>query len=241
MKYLIPVLLFFISNNIYSQSNQYTYDNAQRLTSIVYTNGLTYHYSYDKLGNRISQSISIGSPLPIDLISFGAEAHNCEVELKWTIGQLSNFSHFEIERSSSNSNYQQIGKVDLVQTNSYSFIDKTSNLQSNQYYNYRLKLVDIDGSYKYSNAVSVYYNCNEASELIVYPNPSENFVWIECVDAKNVLKVLNIIDMNGKVIQSFKSNESKVKINTTQLANGEYHIQANTRLGTFSQKITIIK
>lgn len=241
MKNCITIIVIIFSQQVFAQSTQYSYDNAQRLTSIVYTNGLTYNYSYDKLGNRISQNISIGSPLPLELISFGGEAINCEVELKWTIGQLSNFSHFEIERSTSNSNFHQIGKVDLGQTNSYSFIDKTSNLQSNQYYNYRLKLVDIDSSYKYSNAVSVYYSCDKASEIIVYPNPIENFVWIECVDAKNILKIVNIIDMNGKVIQSLKSSESKIKINTTQLANGEYHIQANTRLGIYSRKITINK
>jgi hypothetical protein len=110
--------------------------------------------------------------VPVELVSFAANIVDGSVELTWTTATETNNMGFEIERSINNSKFEKVGFVDGMGTTAevqrYSFSDKAVNGKSE----YRLKQIDFDGSYEYSNVVEVDFNqvLNYALEQN-YPNP----------------------------------------------------------------------
>ena len=112
--------------------------------------------------------------LPVELTIFSASVSEESVELKWeTATEINNYG-FEVQRKYKNNSWEKIGFVSgNGNSNSpkfYSFSDKS--LTENGTLNYRLKQIDIDGKYEYSDIVEV----NFANPLKFklnqnYPNP----------------------------------------------------------------------
>ncbi|MEL6867356.1 MAG: T9SS type A sorting domain-containing protein [Bacteroidota bacterium] len=113
-----------------------------------------------------------GRTHPADLMQFAAKADNCDVHLEWQSRTKSQFSHYELERSSDGRIFGQIkiieaqGPVD--QSSTYNFKDQPTS--SGDYY-YRIKMVDLDGSFAYSEVINVEADCSKQLIAYVYPNP----------------------------------------------------------------------
>lgn len=103
------------------------------------------------LGNRPGDGCT-GS-LPVELVSFTAEKLSQNALLKWSTASENNFSYFSIEKSEDGINFSEAGRVNsrgsASASASYDFFD----FNSTSYY--RLKMVDLDGSGKYSNIVAL--------------------------------------------------------------------------------------
>ncbi|MBK6914159.1 MAG: T9SS type A sorting domain-containing protein [Ignavibacteriales bacterium] len=119
--------------------------------------------------------------IPVELTSFTATTQQNAVALNWQTATETNNSGFEIERkqvgspqsSVSNQDWNQIAFIPgfgtTTEPKSYSFVDE--NLSSGKY-QYRLKQIDFDGSFEYSNTVEVEINSpTEFSLGQNYPNP----------------------------------------------------------------------
>jgi hypothetical protein len=91
------------------------------------------------------------SPLPVELISFTAEEFSQNALLKWSTTSEKDLSYFSVEKSEDGIYYSEIGKVSSAGSASvsahYEFRD--FNFFATSYY--RLKMVDLNGSTKYSN------------------------------------------------------------------------------------------
>jgi hypothetical protein len=111
------------------------------------------------------QNIAIGNisfqrtpALPVRLTDFEGKANeNGTVSLNWASDQESGFDYYSVERSSNGENFEQIGKVyskmiERQATAYYSFED--INVKAPKYF-YRLKMVDMDGSFNYSRIITV--------------------------------------------------------------------------------------
>lgn len=123
-----------------------------------------------------SQSICSQQPLPVSLILFEAKRlAEGAVAVLWETSMENNSHFFVVERSAEGArSFQAIAKVDgagnsAVNTQ-YRFLDHT---QSQALSYYRLKQVDFDGSFTYSNIVTVAGISSEIS-LLAFPNPAEN-------------------------------------------------------------------
>lgn len=142
---------------------------------------------------------------PVELASFTASVNNHNVTLNWITSSELNNSGFEVERkvrslqsSVGNFEFEKIGFVEgngtTTETNNYSFEDK--NLVTG-IYQYRLKQIDFDGTYEYSNVVEVNVSIvNEYSLLQNYPNPfnpSTVISWQSPVGSHQTLKVYDIL------------------------------------------------
>ena len=94
-----------------------------------------------------------------ELQYFTARSEQSAILLEWKTGIEDNLSHFEIERSASNSNnFIKIGQISAIGSNSYYYYrDEMAMgpLSSNPVYYYRLKMVGTNGSSTYSNTVIV--------------------------------------------------------------------------------------
>jgi len=157
------------------------------------------------------------TPMPVRLVSFTGQQLNGQAQLKWQSSSEENTSHFEVERSADGKHFSQVltkkaqgNSASLV---SYNAIDN-SPLAGTSYY--RLKMVDLDGTFEYSKLVAV---SAEGTLLAkAYPNPSKgNGVSIIAGDgSKLVLKAVS--DLFGKQVsyQAGSSSAEGVQINFTQ-------------------------
>ncbi|MDW7693100.1 T9SS type A sorting domain-containing protein [Flammeovirgaceae bacterium SG7u.111] len=112
--------------------------------------------------------------LPVTLTSFTASANSSFTNIKWTTASEWDFSHYEIEKSFDGLDFDFVAEVDpkggedLLTDYSYTDLFPGRDLVY-----YRLKMIDLDGSFEYSKVVSVSSKAS-LEELSVFPNPAPN-------------------------------------------------------------------
>jgi hypothetical protein len=157
------------------------------------------------------------TPMPVHLVSFTGQQLNGQVQLKWQSSAEENTSHFEVEKSADGKNFSQLltrkaqgNSASLV---SYNAIDNNP-LSGTSYY--RLKMVDLDGTFEYSKLVAV--SAEGTLQVRAYPNPSKGSgVNIIAGDgSKLVLKAVS--DLFGKQVgyRADSSSAEGLQVNFTQ-------------------------
>ena len=143
-------------------------------------------------------------PLPVTLVSFTATAiNNKYVELNWITASEINNAGFQVERSIDGTNYEILGWLDghgnSTQTNAYQTIDMTA-LPGVVYY-YRLKQVDVDGRFAYSNIASAELLGPTGFTLEnLFPNPASNQVSMGVISNVNTTAKVTMTDMLGRTV-----------------------------------------
>jgi len=141
-------------------------------------------------------TIAPSPPLPISLTQFDAIAGQCAINLSWSVAAAKDFSRFEIERSGTGSNFLKIAEVAyLEQVQRYSYNDA---IEGN--YFYRLKMIDKDGSAKYSPVRRTTVSCGNYA--VVYPNPFSTQVAIDYHAEGPGSVTLAAYDITGKYLFS---------------------------------------
>lgn len=109
--------------------------------------------------------------LPVELTSFTSNVFDDQVILTWSTASQLNFSHFEVEHSVNAKDWTMLTSVEGAGTTNelleYSY---THNLPHNGRNYYRLRMVDLDESFEYSEIVTANANANTA--VVLSPNPS---------------------------------------------------------------------
>ncbi|NNG27218.1 MAG: T9SS type A sorting domain-containing protein [Ignavibacteriaceae bacterium] len=135
--------------------------------------------------------------IPVELTSFTASVNDNDVTLNWVTASEINNSGFQVERKSIGE-YEAIGFVPgygtTTETKAYSFSD--ANLTAGTY-SYRLKQIDYDGTFEYSDPVEVEIVIPDVYSLHQnYPNPfnpTTNIIFTLATNAKVTLKVFDIL------------------------------------------------
>jgi glucose/arabinose dehydrogenase len=142
-----------------------------------------------------------GGPLPVVLTSFDAITRNNVNILNWTTSSEINLRMFEIERSYDGIHFETIGGVNanrLAGPGNYEWKDENHNSGYNYY---RLRMVDFSGYYKYSAIVKVFCGIITGNELVVSPNPANDYlVWGTQLQQGGVASV-RLISSNGAVVK----------------------------------------
>lgn len=195
-------------------------------------------------GNNGSTAFPIGSyqhiPLPIVLTNFEAKLQNETVVLNWQTERELNNAYFEVERMNDDSNWQNMGQIagagTTQNTRKYLFIDRQPAFGKNVY---RLKQIDIDGTYTYSPLTEV--NLDTIS-IHVFPNPFYDHIKITLIAPKHErLKVSMYSILGEKVSQWGLLNEySSYDLQVPQqLADGIYLLKIE--IGTVREIIRMVK
>ncbi len=176
------------------------------------------------------------NPIPVELTAFFALNTNEGVMLKWVTSTETNNSGFSIQRSRDYENYTDVAFVEgngtTTQPHEYNFIDKIS--VADIYY-YRLKQIDFDGSYEYSNVVEV--NVNAPSDFVLeqnYPNPFNPSTVIKFslpVDSKVTIDLYNTLGekVDRLVKKEFSTGNHSVNFDASHLSNGIYYYTLNAQ------------
>ncbi len=138
--------------------------------------------------------------LPLNLLSFTGETAGKQNRLTWTTANEEDFSHFSVERSVTGTDWLEIGTVGGDQSGFYQFEEEATTA------NYRLKMVDLDGTFGYSEVVFLENNLGAAAgAMLVYPNPSTGQFTVDVSQLpRSVGRAgkLTISDLNGRMIWS---------------------------------------
>ena len=212
-------------------------------TAIPGATSATYNYSYAAnkyavVATYTGHKDTSSTVLPIRLINFKGRNNNNANLLSWTTASETNSSVFAIERSSNGESFTQIGSVKAAGNSNvektYNYTDAGFNSFSNYY---RLKMVDENGTFMYSNIVKL--NKEGKSVFQVQPNPVENST--VNVYGSN-MKFAKVYDVNGRLLfsQSITTPEhAQLKMNN--LAKGVYMINVTTTDGQTQTDKFIVK
>jgi hypothetical protein len=173
--------------------------------------------------------------LPVILQNFEARAEGQTTLLSWQTTSEINSERFEIERSQTDRDWQQIGSVPTqstdIESTDYSFTDKDPAF--NLVY-YRLKMIDADGSFAYSKIQSVQLG---TEGIVVYPNPVEGGKQLQLLLNDSQVEKIYIYDLAGKVV--YEAGGPIEQINTKHLMNGRYVLKIKLKDGTESSHLII--
>ncbi|QQS38197.1 MAG: T9SS type A sorting domain-containing protein [Ignavibacteriales bacterium] len=163
--------------------------------------------------------------VPVELTSFTSTVSGNKVVLNWVTSTEKNNSGFDIERSADNISFTKVGFIPgygtTTETKSYSFTDQQ--ISAGKYY-YRLKQIDYDGTFEYSNTIKAEIGLPLEFALEQnYPNPFNptttiRYTVADAYYASGVPVRLVVFDVLG--------NEVVTLVNENQPA-GHYEIQFN--------------
>lgn len=196
---------------------------------------------YDAL-NRITLA-SLLSPLPVKQLLFNAHANDQQNILSWTTLQEYDLGYFEIERSADNRLFNKLhttpAKGNTLNSTQYNFTDAAP-LPGINYY--RLKLVDINGKFTYSQIIAVKQQPGIQS-ITAYPNPAAAMLYLSYSCLFNEAYLLRITDFSGKVVIEqnvvMQKGVNKINIPVSNLPAGIYSLQLSSK--TNSSSTTFIK
>jgi len=186
--------------------------------------------------------------VPVELVSFTASVNANDVMLNWSTATEVNNSGFNIERKSTNAEWQEIGFVPgfgtTTEPRSYSFND--ADVISGTY-NYRLKQVDFDGSFAYSNEVEVEVtNPVEYTLAQNYPNPFNPSTRIKFTIPNSEMVSVSVYNSLGEKVadlvnEVLYAGQHSVDFNAQGLASGIYIVKMKTANFTDTRKMSLMK
>lgn len=214
----------------------------------IKTSGVVTAFSPFTLSSKLGGGTN---PLPIELIYFTAVPRDNYVELEWKTATQLNNDYFIVERSVNGVDWQQLVMVKGAGTTyvpmEYLEIDPNPVIGMNYY---RLKQVDFDGTYSYSQIVAVEFKKQVAAsngEAVIFPNPlGQNEVLNIQFPAWYTQALVVMRDMMGKEIFSkvivFEENNLLYAIPLDkEIPSGIYLITASSNRNVLFSKKVIVK
>jgi hypothetical protein len=175
--------------------------------------------------------------LPVSIVKFNGVVKANNVSLTWQVDGAVAFHHFEVENSLNGSTFSLAGKIGYQQNqNSYEFLH--SNITSPVVY-YRLKLVDVNGSYAYSKTISVRLG-RDNSKVLLFPNPAAEratlqFAWVSAAQA-----TVSVLDQSGRLVDqktfTVQNGDNFIPIETEKMTTGSYLVQVH-----INDKIVVVQ
>ena len=190
-------------------------------------------------------------PLPIDLVEFSGRWNERKDvnELYWRTLNEENNDRFEIERRVNGGEFELIGDVKgngtSKEEHEYGYED--TDIHLNGKYEYRLRHVDYDGRYTYSNVVEIAVERGGTISTEVYPNPSHGDVTIHVNGVSGVKVDINVYDNVGRLVLGhvyndiMEGSDMKTQISRNDLSNGVYHVRIDVGGVQRSHKLIIIE
>ena len=187
--------------------------------------------------------------LPVELTSFSAILKKNQVHLNWmTATEVNNYG-FDIERKKENEDWKMLGFVEgHGNSNSpkeYSFLN--NDIVAAGIYYYRLKQIDNDGSYEFSQIIEVDFNSPVSFELKQnYPNPFNPSTTITFTLPVNGNVSLSVYNMLGEEIQILQNGFLQAGIysynfNAEELPSGVYIYNLSNNNKTQIKKMLLLK
>lgn len=167
--------------------------------------------------------IGTASSLPVELNSFNAREGGGQVNLDWSTASQLNFSHFEVEHSVNARDWNVLTSIAGEGTSNdlkeYSYTHTTPQNGKNYY---RMRMVDLDETFEYSDVVSTNVSANSIVSLS--PNPTTG---------GNVRYTLNFTPEEGDQLVVYDLMGGLVQANQVVSFSGELTLPSSLIRGTY--------
>jgi len=188
---------------------------------------------------------AVNIPLPLTLLDFKATLVQGNVRLNWTTSQEVNVSHFEILRSSDGSNFSAISSVNAIGgagKTEYKFTD-AANLNGKIFY--KLKMVDDDGRFKYSQIVMIRFDGKLEPVVNVSPNPVHSSINVRLFDFAAGSYNLELRNSIGqlqyvKTVQLNGTEHTETIERTKAISKGMYLLTVHSKIDNKRNTIRIV-
>jgi len=212
-----------------------------------------FHAPLDYLGYSVGNQGLVykyidSSYIPVELLYFTGFYDNEKVTLEWETATEINNSGFELQKSKDKENWQSIGFVrgsgSSTEHNNYKCIDNASLNEKNYY---RLKQIDFNGSYEYSDIIAVSVPLSNFKLYQNFPNPFNPITTIKYVVPHKSIVRISLYDIKGEKIVDLINEEKEsgiysIEFNSKILSSGVYLYRMTSSDGyNLSKKLIILK
>lgn len=178
--------------------------------------------------------------IPVEFTAFTAKSQDRDVVLSWTTATETNSASFEVERTTLGSaNWSAVGSVRAAGTTTdeqvYTFVDRNLNTAK---YQYRLKQIDLDGTFQYSSVVEVEVGLPMTFGLSQnYPNPFNPATKIQYQVPADARVTLELFDVTGQRVASLVNTELTAGYYAFDLSAGSYGLAS----GIYFYRMTAVE
>ena len=174
---------------------------------IINSNPTVWRLTDPNPGNNstdITYTIVAGGPVPVTITKFAAQNKDCKINVNWSVAQEINVSRYEVEISKDGVNYEKAATVTASNKTDYSASFALTEPLRSPVLLVRLKAIDLDASFKYTQILSVSGLCAGAKtqqEIYCYPNPVINQDNITIASKGDLFKgkyTVTLIDATGR-------------------------------------------
>ena len=203
--------------------------------------------SLNRVWSLVSNISPMGPiPLPIELVDFKGKYINNQSVLSWVTASEKDNDFFILERSDEAREFTPIGKIDGAgNSNSflnYQFIDTK---QINQVAYYRLKQVDFDGQYTYSQVIALRNDQKIKTEIKAYPNPSDgNFLITNIPFEEGEDFVCQVYNLQGELLKKdlhISESNGNLLLHLNEQISGVYWVSLTNGYVTATTKVVLTK
>ncbi len=190
-------------------------------------------------------NLNSNTVLPVELTSLKATPiDNQYIKISWSTASELNNKEFKVLKSTDGVDFTEIGTLNgngtTNQTHNYHFDD--FNVQPDVLYYYKLKQIDFDNTYSFTNIVSAKLNNSDQFSISdIYPNPSTNQAYINIYVPNADALTYAFYNALGQVIKSkdiqLQKGYNKIELNNTDLAKGTYIVRFNYADNTTTKKL----
>ena len=180
--------------------------------------------------NNTGCIIPLSVSLPVELLRFEAKEANQNALLSWETESETNFSHYEIQRSTDQRTWAPLARVSgkgrAQASAAYQWIDEGALQQKGAYLYYRLRMVDVDDTYRYSPIRSVKLTGPEP-DLVLFPNPVRGTLNIRLDGERSAEPVVvDLLDSTGRlVLQQNYPAAGQIEMDVAHLPAGVYSLR----------------
>lgn len=187
-------------------------DKDGKLTSIFHTNN----------SGIFAKTYETGIVMPLKFLQFTARPQGPDALLQWTTESEINTSHFEIEGSTNGQSFYKLGQTPAANSNGVNSYQFTVKKLTHGTHYFRLRQLDKNGGFAYSNTVSMVLGTggNQAS-ISLYPSVAKETLWLS--NTGGLYKHATVTAMDGRKITTIRLSGNN-RIDIGHLPQGRYLI-----------------
>lgn len=192
-------------------------------------------------------NLANATTLPNNILEFTGTNKDTYNELAWKATNESIVDHYEIERSIDGGTYSKLNNVKSKNTalSTYVYDDPIPTTYTKNTFFYRIKTINKDGSYIYSNVVIIKID-RPGNKLVILGNPvtSGSSIQLSLNDPQRV--VFKLFDIRGRLVSTNNFNAlsgtNRYPFSMFgQLAAGHYVLEAITEKDRYSQRFVVTR